>query len=141
MNRHERRAFEAQIRESSREYDDVLRNHKGRPKMSEKHPDDIMKEILRDFPGAVAVKLGEPGTNSDPVGGSELFKLLFKPDPWSKGLADGVLKGLSPPAPIRAPEAIAALTYALAEAIVANTSPPQAWAKVIGDRLREIVAQ
>jgi hypothetical protein len=80
----------------------------------------------------------EFGRNDDPIGESELFQHLSRPGPLVRGVADGILDKLSPG--VHAPVAVAALTFALAEAVIANTSPPQAWAEVISDRLRELIA-
>jgi hypothetical protein len=119
--------------------------------MTKKHPDDIMKEAIKAWkdahnssdgntPGVVMVNLGTPGTNSDPIGGGELFLLLSKPTPEVRDIAKGILDRMCPPNPhIRAPLAIAALTFALAEVIAANASPPELWAKTVGERLRDFV--
>jgi hypothetical protein len=79
-----------------------------------------------------------PGRNDDPVGGSELFTRLSGYDPEVERIADAIKHGLSPD--VRAPIAIAALTRALAEAILANTSPPQQWAAVVAKRLQTMVS-
>jgi hypothetical protein len=66
------------------------------------------------------------GNNNDPIGGNELFQLLSKPSPEVLRVADAILDGLNPEV-VRAPVGIAALTVALAQAILANASPPSAW--------------
>jgi hypothetical protein len=78
------------------------------------------------------------GNNNDPIGGNELAQMLFNPSPEVSRVASAILGGLSPD--VSAPVGIAALTFALAEAIIVNTSPPQAWAEVIATRLRTAVA-
>jgi hypothetical protein len=81
------------------------------------------------------------GNNNDPSGGGELFLLLSKPTPEVRDTAKSILDRMCPPNPhVRAPVAIAALTFALAELIDANTWPVEAWAKTVGERLQEIVA-
>ena len=74
------------------------------------------------------------GKHNDPVGGSELFMRLSMPVDEVERVANAILSGLSPD--VRAPVAIAALTMALAEAIIANTSPSRHWAAVIAERLQ-----
>jgi hypothetical protein len=116
-----------------------------------KHPNDIMAEAIRAWtdahknaknPGVVMVNLGAPGSNTDPIGGNELSQLLSKPSSEVKDLANTILKRMSPPNPhVRAPVAISALAFALAEAIVANASPPRQWAGVISERLQEMAAE
>jgi hypothetical protein len=76
--------------------------------------------------------------NDDTVGDNELFQLLSKPSPEVLRIHEAIVEGLG--SEVRAPVAIAALTFVLAEAIVANTSPPQQWAEVVGVSLREFVA-
>jgi hypothetical protein len=80
----------------------------------------------------------KPTSNNDPIGGSELSTLLYTPDPEVKRIASAILHGLSPD--VRAPVAIAGLTLALAETIIANTSPPQKWAAVTAERLQAMVS-
>jgi hypothetical protein len=79
----------------------------------------------------------EATSNDDPIGGDELFELLHQPSPEVLRVAKAILDALSPD--VGAPIGIAALTLALAEATVANTSPPRAWAEVIANRLRELI--
>jgi hypothetical protein len=64
--------------------------------------------------------------NDDPIGGGELIARLLAPPPETRRLADAILDGIGPDVP--APTAISALTCALVEAVIANTSPPEAWA-------------
>ena len=75
--------------------------------------------------------------NDNLIGGAELLTHLQQPTDEVKGIADAILAGISEN--VRAPLAIAALTFALAEAIIANTSPAEQWGRTIGQRLDELV--
>jgi hypothetical protein len=71
--------------------------------------------------------------NDDPIGGGELIARLLAPPPETRRLADAILDGIGPDVP--APTAISALTCALVEAVIANTSPPEAWAAAIAQTI------
>ena len=77
--------------------------------------------------------------NDDPVGDQELLRHLQHPDARARGVAAAILDGIGPDTP--APVTITALTLAMAEALLANTSPPTRWARAVGKRIEEIVRQ